>query len=86
MENLPKLKLKLPSLIRGYGSENIHKTEIIGLIFRTLSYKHLALKREKCSPAKMSKNRLTVLYSICDSVDPRGFMSQCEFITYGLEI
>jgi hypothetical protein len=55
---------KLPSLIRGYDPENIYNADETGLFFRALPDKTLALKREKCSGGKMSKDRLTILHCV----------------------
>ena len=51
---------KLPSIIHGYGPENIANGDETGLFFRALPNKSLYLKGKKCSGGKMCKERLTV--------------------------
>ena len=63
-ETVLEFSNKLPSLIRGYSPENIYNADETGLFFRALPDKTLALKREKCSGGKLSKERLTVLHCV----------------------
>ena len=53
---------KLPSLLLGYQCEDVYNADESGLFFRALPDKTLALKSEKCSGGKLSKERLTVLF------------------------
>ena len=46
---------KLPSIIQGYGPENIANVDETGLFFRALPNKSLCLKGEKCSGGKLCK-------------------------------
>jgi hypothetical protein len=48
-------------LISPYEPKNIHNLDETGLIFRALPTKLLAVKGEKCTEGKISKERLTVL-------------------------
>ena len=51
---------KLPSIIQGYGPENIAKADETGLFFHALPNKSLCLKGKKCSGGKLCKERLAV--------------------------
>ena len=53
---------KLPSLLLGYQCEDVYNADESGLFFRAFPDKTLALKSEKCSGGKLSKERLTVLF------------------------
>jgi hypothetical protein len=54
-------KPKLLKLISPYEPKNIYIADETGLFFRALPTKLLAVKGEKCTRGKMSKERLTVL-------------------------
>jgi predicted DNA-binding protein YlxM (UPF0122 family) len=55
---------KVPTLLRGYSPQNVYNADKTGLFFRALPDKTLALKSEKCTGGKMSKERLTVLHCV----------------------
>ena len=59
-ETIEEWVAKLPSIIQGYGPENIANGDETGLFFRALPNKSLYLKGKKCSGGKMCKERLTV--------------------------
>ena len=59
-ETIEEWIAKLPSIIQGYGPENIANGDETGLFFRALPNKSLCLKGEKCSGGKLCKERLTV--------------------------
>ena len=59
-ETIKEWVAKLPSVIQGYGPENIANGDETGLFFRALPNKSLCLKGKKCSGGKLSKERLTV--------------------------
>lgn len=48
--------------MEGYNPENIFNADETGLFFRALPKKTLALKNEKCTSGKSSKEKLTVLF------------------------
>lgn len=48
----------------GYQPEDVYNCDETGLFFRALPDKTLALKTEKCSGGKLSKERLTVLHCV----------------------
>lgn len=52
---------KLPSLIIGYEVKDIANCDETALFFRPIPQKSIALKDEKCSGGKLSKERLSVL-------------------------
>lgn len=62
MEEVEQWKKKLCSIIQEYSPENIFNADETGLFFRALPKKTLALKNEKCTGGKSSKERLTVLF------------------------
>jgi hypothetical protein len=70
-------KPKLLELITPYEPKNIYIADETGLFLRPLPTKLLVLKGEKCTGAKMSKERLTVL--LCGrngkAAKPRRFKS-----------
>ena len=49
-------------MLLGYQCEDVYNADESGLFFRALPDKTLALKSEKCSGGKLSKERLTVLF------------------------
>lgn len=62
VKEVEQWKKKLSSIIEGYNPEDIFNADETGLFFRALPKKTLALKNEKCSSGKSSKERLTVLF------------------------
>lgn len=52
---------RLPVLLENFKPRDIYNADETGLFFRALPNKTLALKSEKCSGGKASKDRLTVL-------------------------
>lgn len=66
MEEVEQWKGKLSAIIKGYSPENIFNADETGLFFRALPNKTWALKNEKCTSGKSSKERLTVL--LCASM------------------
>ncbi|XP_071054692.1 tigger transposable element-derived protein 6-like [Onthophagus taurus] len=63
-EGINEFMKKLPTFLLGYRSEDIFNADESGLFFRALPNKTLALKSEKCTGGKLSKERLTVLFCV----------------------
>ncbi|XP_071054691.1 tigger transposable element-derived protein 6-like [Onthophagus taurus] len=63
-EGINEFMKKLPTFLLGYRPEDIFNADESGLFFRALSNKTLALKSEKCTEGKLSKERLTVLFCV----------------------
>lgn len=61
-EDVNQFMEKLPSMLLGYQPEDIYNADESGLFFRALPDKTLALKSEKCTGGKLSKERLTILF------------------------
>ena len=55
------LSKALPELLKEYGPDDVFNADETGLFFRCLPDKTLAIKGEKCSGGKLSKDRITVL-------------------------
>lgn len=55
---------KIPSLLRGYSAHDVYNADETGLFYRALPNKTLALKSEKCTGGKMSKERLTIMHCV----------------------
>nr|XP_022914667.1 tigger transposable element-derived protein 6-like [Onthophagus taurus] len=63
-EGINEFMKKLPTFLLGYRPEDIFNADESGLFFRALPNKTLALKSEKCTGGKLSKERLTVLFCV----------------------
>ncbi|XP_053545444.1 tigger transposable element-derived protein 4-like [Bombina bombina] len=68
-ETVSQWEEKLKMLKEPYATKDIYNGDETGLFFRLLPSKTLAVKREKCTGGKLSKERLTVF--LCGNMDGR---------------
>ncbi|XP_053571634.1 tigger transposable element-derived protein 6-like [Bombina bombina] len=68
-ETVSQWEEKLKMLKEPYTTKDIYNGDETGLFFRLLPSKTLAVKREKCTGGKLSKERLTVF--LCGNMDGR---------------